>query len=106
MLISAKSLLRGTQQDLCGHIACHECPFLVSDGHDSTECALERFILSQPAVDSVPVVRCKDCRFWKESSGLMVCELMIWKSKGFVRLTCTGNWFCADGKRREDGQTD
>lgn len=51
--IDKSRLLTDYQQDLCGHIPCHECPFLVSNGHDSTECSLERYISEQPTVEVV-----------------------------------------------------
>lgn len=54
-LIYKSDLLADYQQDLCGHIPCHECPFLVSNGHDSTECSLERYISEQPTVDAETV---------------------------------------------------
>ena len=53
--IDKSRLLADYQQDLCGHIPCHECPFLVPNGHGSTECSLERYISEQPTVDAEPV---------------------------------------------------
>lgn len=51
-----------------------------------------------PIVDAEPVVRCKDCRF---------CGY----DEMFDEMWCNGkrvsaDWFCADGKRREDGKID
>lgn len=57
-------------------------------------------ICSQPTVDAVPVVRCKDCKYsdW-------------WGAQGKEELDCTRldmphttpDWYCAWGERREDG---
>ena len=54
-------------------------------------------IKSQPTVDAVPVVRCKDCKYDEQ------CLL-----QSFVRdnscdsVPYTKNWFCADGERKEE----
>ena len=47
-----------------------------------------------PTIDAVPVVRCKDCKWYSE--------------KGFCKHPNGGagnirpaNWFCADGEKRE-----
>ena len=47
-----------------------------------------------PSADVVPVVRCKDC---KHSSFV---DRFCYKNSIFV---CSGDWFCADGKRRDGG---
>ena len=60
--------------------------------------AIERI----PAVDSVPVVRCRDCRYWetpfdKNDTGLMVahCEHFD-ESHAFSE-----QFYCASGERRD-----
>lgn len=47
----------------------------------------------------VRVVRCKDCKFGVLDGTKYFCRIDggIW---------CNGDWFCANGERREDGQTD
>lgn len=47
-----------------------------------------------PTVDSVEVVRCRECEHWGLSSG---CSRLNWWPPN--------NWYCASGKRREDGDT-
>ena len=42
----------------------------------------------QEAVDAVPVVRCKDCKYFKTR----LCE----------NEDNHDDWFCADGERKED----
>ena len=43
-----------------------------------------------PAVDAVPVVRCKDCKHRFTGKPDLDCEI------------CGGDdWYCADGERRE-----
>lgn len=49
----------------------------------------------QPTVDAVPVVRCKDCRYWWEEERQCKGEM------GFAR-----HWeaddYCSNGERREE----
>lgn len=47
-----------------------------------------------PTIDAVPVVRCKDCK--RHSTGY--CRL--------GHVNDGQNWFCADGERRENNETD
>jgi len=53
-----------------------------------------------PAVDAVPVVRCKDCRYWYAeigaSTGWLPCQ----------EIATERDWFCASGKRRDDDAAD
>ena len=46
-------------------------------------------------VDMVAVVRCKDCEYW---------EYDVIFPDGWCRVRHQGNpeWFCADGKRKEE----
>lgn len=54
--------------------------------------ALERFE-KIPAVDAVPVVRCKDCIYWKSD---MLTH--FWKPCDVV--STDKDWYCPCGKRR------
>lgn len=56
-------------------------------------------IRDMTAVDAVPVVRCGDCKngVYSEYYGNVVCTAHLW-----VRGP---KYYCADGKRREDGDT-
>ena len=58
-----------------------------------------RYIGEIPSVDAVPVVRCRECRYnSKKDAHDVNCEkdhdFTAWLSEDF---------YCADGKRREDG---
>ena len=50
-----------------------------------------------PIIDAVPVVRCKDCKRHNAKAGkLYRCDLLnVWHD---------GDFFCANGERREDGE--
>ena len=50
---------------------------------------------SAPAADAVLVVRCRDCKHWKDQSGTP-------KWLPCVEIQTSGMWYCADGERRED----
>lgn len=56
---------------------------------------LTSVIESRPSVDAVPVVRCKDCIFGEIDGAKYFC-----RNDG---MWCDGDWYCADGERREDG---
>ena len=62
---------------------------------------VERALKAIPTVDAVPVVRCKDCTSWEADwkpnnaqDGEHFCPM--------VSLVTRGDWFCADGERREN----
>ena len=49
-----------------------------------------------PFVDAVPVIRCKDCKWFRDSNGidgLCYCDR--------IYRHCGTHWFCASGERRE-----
>ena len=50
-------------------------------------------------VDMVEVVRCKDCKH-KENERL--CPIAHVEKTEYMRFLFTDNWFCANGKRRND----
>ena len=57
-----------------------------------------------PTLDLVEVVRCKDCKYWfarSLSNGASLCERHT--VYGNAALWTKGEWYCADGERREDG---
>ena len=50
-------------------------------------------IMRFPTVDAVPVVRCKDCKFFCEQYFSMNCSY-------HVSAVCE-NWFCSQGRVKE-----
>lgn len=49
-----------------------------------------------PTIDSVPVVRCKDCRYHEdEQPGMVYCPATV---GGWVE----DDWFCKGGERKDD----
>lgn len=70
---------------------------------------LKSLIDMQPTVDAVPVVRCKDCRRWDkiDKTPYGYCHACKhghrtehWDIS--IYRTYKGDWYCADGERRED----
>lgn len=56
-------------------------------------------IAEAPTVDAVEVVRCKDCKyFYYNSDSIGACSR---NSTQWGRFAVDGDWFCADGKRKE-----
>lgn len=62
-----------------------------------------------PTVDAVEVVRCKDCKWWDEDDNDLYGYCMAMKH-GYMSSNWEigiyrkykGNFYCADGERRED----
>lgn len=70
--------------------------------HDGPPGKARALILNAPTVDAVPVVRCKDCKWWntewKHEDGECYCyKIDQWTAPRF---------FCADGERREKDALD
>lgn len=61
----------------------------------------------QIAVDAVPVVRCKDCRYWKDQAeGVVevpVCEYDCRNGKIGIAQIMGAEDYCSHGERIEDG---
>ena len=53
-----------------------------------SETDVANLLLHAPTVDAVPVVRCKDCKYFKTP----LCQ----------NENNYDNWFCADGERKDE----
>lgn len=62
---------------------------------------INQIINDAPTVDAVPVVRCRECKW-----GRTVREgsEYVWCGKPYAApwSSHVANWYCADGKRKED----
>ena len=56
-----------------------------------------------PTVDAVPVVRCKDCKYYQTDDVKCPCNIGLENSVPDAEYTWVPepDWFCADGERRE-----
>ena len=69
------------------------CPNGYSDTYDK-ECIIG--ILEEvPTADVVEVVRCKDCEYYQRD--------LMWGHGYCYGQKRKEDWFCADGRRRDDG---
>ena len=62
-----------------------------------------------PTADAVPVVRCRDCKWWdkKDESPYGYCHACKhghWSEHWEISIyrTYKGDWYCADGERKEE----
>ena len=96
-LIDAKGKFVLNARDYTGHIICFENGYAtVFDRFAKAICKFS--ILDAPAVDAVPVVRCKDCKHYRKDS--FWCDMNS-KDRGEWF-----NWypedFCSYGERRTE----
>lgn len=57
---------------------------------------LQDLINEAPTVDAVPVVRCKDCKWWTKQ------EKSIQGRCALTGTYPTGGWYCGNGERKDD----
>ena len=53
-------------------------------------------IQNAPTIDAVPVVRCRDCRWWTKQ------EKSIQGRCALTGTYPTGGWYCGNGERKDD----
>jgi hypothetical protein len=53
------------------------------------------------AVDVVPVVRCRDCKYFMEHNDGQGGNCNHLDYDGEYEFSVAGDWFCADGERRD-----
>lgn len=77
--------------------------------YDETGCGVSKraipvaTIEAAPAVDAVPVVRCRECKHWgtgycAETDAIKVCE--------YAKYMVGGNGYCVYGERRDGNVAD
>lgn len=55
-----------------------------------------------PKVDAVPVIRCKDCKYWYAGENINYCR-KFWDDDGEPKLyRCTADDFCSRAERKEE----
>lgn len=61
-------------------------------------------ILKIPSADVVEIVRCKDCKYYREEPSQHVDDaVVVWCDAGHYPTSkvMPDDWFCAGGQRRE-----
>lgn len=71
---------------------CRECTLLDKE-------QVQLLIDKQPTLDAVPVVRCKDCKYYKTESGECPANN---EDDPYYSWIPKPDWYCAEGKRKED----
>lgn len=103
-----------------GRWAYAKCPFCGTTGNNLTnycpQCGrdmrkeypswiIRGLIGSYPTVDAVPVVRCQNCRHWKQHTGVDSEGNLIYLDSGNCGLRVTNkNDYCFLAVRREDNE--
>ena len=80
-MIDADAMMRVYQEVLCNHVSCIECSFFMDDKY----CRFEAMLSEAPAVDAVPVVRCRECKhlgFCGDATNLEVMGFYGYCSRG------------------------
>lgn len=65
-------------------------------------------IRKRPTIDAVPVVRCRECKYWKPTGSKAGYSFSYMEYIGgceFTRYCCRESDFCSYGERKE-GDTD
>ena len=65
--------------------------------------AIEDMINEAPTIDAVPVVRCKDCRWWGTKWKMKAPLVEYGDCLHLKDTSIKSDFFCAFGERREDG---
>ena len=76
---------------------------------ESQQAAVRSFLVKQPKVDAVEVVRCKDCKHRGDDAHCSMCfeEAIEWDDDGYTEVDyvlhdrTTDDGFCDRGERRE-----
>ena len=81
---------------------------------ESQQAAVRSFLVKQPKVDAVEVVRCKDCRWAEDIESSLLRDVFVSGAKNCIikrgddayGLGCSvvsPNDFCSDGERKNNG---
>ena len=79
---------------------CKYCNDVYSDEPcEPSDCEHMRIIDSQPTLDGVEVVRCRDCLYWHED--ILACQYLP-RSENGTRPAWYGDDFCSYGERKTE----
>lgn len=67
------------------------------DNVNNTFAPFVTLLSDAPTIDAVPVVRCKDCKYFLEDGDCFCENIEQYEHEKSV----SPDWFCADGERRE-----
>ena len=87
-LIDADSL----QKRICGA----KCGCEYEDCGNEGDCGYDHFSSNAPTIDAVPVVRCRECKWWQEDDDIGHCD----NPDGLDNYAKPED-FCSYGERKE-----
>ena len=61
---------------------------------------IHHMLMQIPTIDAVPVVRCKDCKYWEKQKDPAQGRCIL--SRNYP----TSAWFCANGERKDDAENE
>ena len=102
-LIDADAMKRVCQEVLCNHVTCIDCSFFMDDEY----CRFETMLSEAPTVDTVPVVRCRDCQHWKPTgskAGNSFSDMEYIGGCEFTKYCRRESDFCSYGERKEGAE--
>ena len=76
---------------------------------ESQQAAVRSFLVKQPRVDAVEVVRCKDCKHWSVDQYGCVCNLHSEKENAdypAFEIQMLPTDFCSYGERKDNETTE
>ena len=77
-----------------------------NDGEEHDGVTLQSIIDKMPTIDAVPVVRCKDCKWWDDFPIASATPYIHECSASYPRRGTCADDYCSWGERREDGKAD
>ena len=73
-------------------------PYFYEHCDDAGMIGAKNALDEMPTIDAAPVVRCKDCRWGKETCGNIECNVDLNVPPEYHGY----GWFCPNGERREN----
>ena len=86
-------------------VVCQNCSVCIG-WEETEEKAAERWNMraDNASIDAVPVVRCRDCKHWDTSCKIRYLD--SWCLCSIQSSNTPPHWFCADGERRDGGDSE
>ncbi len=97
-----ETVLKGLE--CCRKTSCESCPYNATDVKNSNPICLINEMLSDVLAllkEQPEIVRCKDCKHRGDRHKCIIAFVAEKQKMLFSFYDDNGEWFCADGKRRD-----